>query len=271
MRCAFRERPKALHWTANAIREITRPAEQMVDGVERLRSFVEQATVSISMFGSDMRYMAASSRWKSDRGLSDVNLAGRLHCDFFPTPSQRWKDLYRRVFSGESLHEELNLTTRLDGSLQWMSWEMWPWHTHEGNPGGILMLTEYLGTKACAAPSGNEERLPLAGIDACGGKQGGECPYEGGGAAPNDFVPRLQGMLENIALIEGNLTEALDRANAQATPGDTAAGWPAIDLHSWRKAAYLLAEKATAVARDAVRLCALLEKQDRQQARRKLN
>lgn len=108
MKCAFADRAKALRWTANAIREITQLFERLEDGAERLRSFVEKAPVAMSMFGSDMRYVAASSSWKSDRGLGDVHLAGRLHCELFPNFSQRWKEVCRRGFAGESLREELD-------------------------------------------------------------------------------------------------------------------------------------------------------------------
>jgi PAS domain S-box-containing protein len=271
MRCSFRDRAKALHWTANAIREITRPTEQLEDGAERMRSFVEQAPVSISMFGSDMRYVAVSRRWKSDRGLSDVNLAGRTHCEFFPSTSPRWKEVYRRGFSGETLREELDLTTRLDGSLQWMSWEMWPWHTAAGDIGGIVVLTEYLGTSDCASQGKREEQLLLADVESFSGARYSGCLCEAEAAAPNDFAPHLHDMLDNMALIEGKLAEALDRAKASADSGDIGAGWPGIGLHSWKKAAHLLAARATAVARDAVRLCAHLDKEDQKQSRRRLN
>jgi len=252
MTCAFRERAAALHWTANAIREIAGPAEQAEDCVERLRLFVERAPVSLSMFGRDMRYLATSGRWKSDRGLDSENLSGRFHCDLFPNASKRWRDLYKRAFSGETLREELDLTTRLDGSFQWLSWEMWPWRTPTGEIGGILMLTEYLRAKDCAANRNADESLLPFDAGQCG-----TCASSDKGAFPDSYLSRLEDMIEKMSSIGRGLSDALNQA--KVAPGDARPTWSALDRQKAKKLASALAAKAAAVARDAVLLGTLLD------------
>jgi PAS domain S-box-containing protein len=269
MSCAFRERATALHWTANAIREIVRPAEQSEDCVQSLRLFVEQAPVSLGMFGHDMRYLATSSRWKSDRGLDGENLSGRFHCDLFPQASKRWRDIYKRAFSGETLREELDLTTRLDGGFQWMSWEIWPWRTPAGETGGILMLTEYLRANDCAA-NGNagEWLLPFGAGQSKGPCT--ECEPAGKDVHPEDFLSHLAEMIAKMALIESSLSGALNKAKA-ATGSVARPAWTALDRQTAMKKARTLAAKAAAVARDAVLLGTLLDTAGRERRGRSLN
>ncbi len=269
MSCAFRERAAALHWTANAIREIARPSEQSEDGAGQLRLFVEQAPVALSMFGRDMRYLAASSRWKSDRGLDGEDLSGKFHCDLFPRASERWREMYKRAFSGETLREEFDLTTRLDGSFQWMSWEMWPWRTPTGDTGGILMLTEYLRAGECIADGNNRALLPFA-AEPLNSEQCGKCGSMDRGAAAHDFFSHLQEMIEKMALIESGLGDALDKAKAASNGGPRPA-WSATDRQTVMKKSRELAAQAAGVARDALLLGALLDTAGRERRGKSLN
>jgi PAS domain S-box-containing protein len=270
MSCVLRDRAAALHWTANAIREIVRPVEESKDGVERLRTFVAEAPVSLSMFGNDARYLAASRRWKSDRGVDEMELAGRTHCEVFSPSLKRWDGIYRRVLSGETLREELDAVTSRDGELQWLSWEMWPWCRPGGEVGGALMLTEYLRTEDCVGRESSDEWLLPFGGGAVDGGPCGRCASGVSGAAAHDYLSRLDEMIGKVALIEGSMTEVLGKAKS-ASGGAPRPAWTGLDRQAVKKKARALAAKAAGVARDALILGALLDTAGRERRGRSLN
>jgi PAS domain S-box-containing protein len=268
--CTFRERASALHWTANAIREILRPAEGPDAGLERLRRFVEQAPVPLGLFGKDMRYLAASNLWKSDRGLESSDLSGKFHCDLFPRASERWREMFRRTFSGETLREEFDLTTRRDGSFQWMSWEMWPCRTPGGDSAAILVLTEYLKAGECLAGA-NAGGWPQPPFGACEpGQQCGNCDATGGGSHPAGFLSRLQEMIETMEGIERGLGDTMDAVNTALDTSNRPA-WTALDRQAAKTKARDLAARAAAVARDALLLSTLFDTAGRVRRGRSLN
>ncbi len=106
--------------------------EALRESAEQLRLFIEQAPVSIAMFDRDMRYVAASARWRSDFGLDDVNLVGRSHYEVFPDIPERWKEAHRRALAGEILREEQDPFQRADGRSYWLRWEIRPWRDANG-------------------------------------------------------------------------------------------------------------------------------------------
>ena len=115
--------------------ERTRQHEQL------LRDFTEQAPVAIAMFDPEMRYLAASARWRSDHHL-ESDLIGRRHYEVFPETSDRWKQAHRRALAGEVLREDRETFARSDGSAQYLAWEARPWRGASGDIGGILIFSE---------------------------------------------------------------------------------------------------------------------------------
>jgi PAS domain S-box-containing protein len=107
----------------------------------RLRLFIEHAPVAIAMFDPEMRYLAASHRWRDDYHIQG-EIIGRSHYDAFPEISERWKEVHRRGLSGEVLKAEEDLFLRADGTTQWTKWEVRPWYTEQGEIGGILIAAE---------------------------------------------------------------------------------------------------------------------------------
>jgi len=89
-----------------------------------------------------MRYVQVSNRWRKDYGLGERDLIGVCHYDIFPDISAAWKDAYCRGLSGEVLKANSDRFDRPDGSVQWMRWELHPWHTTSGTVGGIVVFVE---------------------------------------------------------------------------------------------------------------------------------
>ncbi|WP_051183090.1 MASE3 domain-containing protein [Desulfocurvibacter africanus] len=109
---------------------------------ELLRLFVEHAPAAIAMFGKDMRYHAVSRRWFQDYNLEGCELIGHSHYDILPEIPEHWKIIHRQGLAGEVLRSDEDSFQRANGSLQWLRWEVRPWHTAAGEIGGIIMFTE---------------------------------------------------------------------------------------------------------------------------------
>ena len=116
--------------------EALRASESMV------RLFIEHAPAALAMFDRDMRYLHASRRWRTDYSLGENDLRGKLHYELFPELPEQWKEAHRRGLAGEVLREEHEKFVRANGTVQWIKWEIRPWHDKQGSIGGIVIFAE---------------------------------------------------------------------------------------------------------------------------------
>ncbi|WP_024770664.1 PAS domain S-box protein [Aquimarina macrocephali] len=124
-------------WMIGSHQEITESKKDL----EKSKLFIEQAPSAIAMFDTNMCYLAVSQKWYEDYSISDNNIIGKSHYEVFPEIGEKWKDDHKRCLNGEVLKSEEDRFERLDGSLQWLTWELRPWYTDENKIGGILMHT----------------------------------------------------------------------------------------------------------------------------------
>jgi PAS domain S-box-containing protein len=108
---------------------------------ELLRIFVKHVPVSVAMLDRDMRYLQVSERWCADFGLSSTDMLGRSHYEIFPDLPDRWKQIHRRALEGETLRAEEDRWDRQGGTI-WLRWEIRPFQSLDGLPGGILIFSE---------------------------------------------------------------------------------------------------------------------------------
>jgi len=118
----------------------------------RLKLFIEHAPASLAMFDREMCYLAASRRWLDDYSLGDRDLYGLCHYDVFPEIGEDWKAIHRRAMAGEVVRSEEDRFVRADGRVQWLRWEVRPWHA-DGGVGGIVVFSEDITTRKKAEES----------------------------------------------------------------------------------------------------------------------
>ncbi|MCT7964144.1 PAS domain S-box protein [Laspinema sp. D1] len=134
---------------------------------EEFKLFLEHLPAAVAMLDRQMCYVVASERWVKDYKLDKredfqrvKNIIGRSHHELFPELPDHVKDMLQRVLGGESFSCDAEGYTRVDGSIDWVKWEMYPWRDRTGEIGGIMLLTEVITERV----QGEQERMRLFNV-----------------------------------------------------------------------------------------------------------
>ena len=127
---------------------------QRTAGELQLRHMVERTPAAIAVFDAQMRYIAVSERFVEDYRLSPatpVSFVGRSHYEVFPEIPDHWREIHRRVLSGETLASDEDPFPRADGATDWLQWEMTPWLRGNRTVGGAILVSAFVTRQRQAA------------------------------------------------------------------------------------------------------------------------
>lgn len=130
--------------TARDVTNLKRAEAELRHSEQMLRVFVKHTPAALAMFDREMRYLAVSDRWRVDYRLGGADLLGRSHYEVFPEIAEHWKEVHRRCLEGGVEQADEDPFPRLDGTLDWVRWEVRPWYTTREEIGGLLMFTELI-------------------------------------------------------------------------------------------------------------------------------
>ena len=127
---------------------------------ELLKIFVKTVPAGVAMLDRDMRYLQVSDRWCADYGLDASQILGCSHYEALPDMPDRWTEIHRRALDGETLRADEDRWDRKSGTT-WVRWEVRPWLSVDGEPGGILIFAEEITRRKQAddALSGMSRKL----------------------------------------------------------------------------------------------------------------
>ncbi|SFM60258.1 PAS domain S-box protein [Methanolobus profundi] len=130
----------------------------------KLKMFIEHAPASLAMFDRDMRYISASLRWIDDFSLDVQDIIGRSHYEIFPEVGDEWRSVHKRAMKGEVVRSEEDRFERMDGTIQWLRWEVRPWKMANGTIGGILIFSEDITERKLSQDKLRESELLLTKV-----------------------------------------------------------------------------------------------------------
>jgi len=116
----------------------------------KLRLFIENAPAALAMLDRQMCYMFVSRRWLTDYRLNLTDVIGKCHYDIFPEIPERWREIHRRCLAGATEKCDEDPYVRVDGSTEWLHWEIRPWMEDDGQIGGILIMSENVTERVLA-------------------------------------------------------------------------------------------------------------------------
>lgn|GEM_PF-3581561 len=103
---------------------------------------VENAPLAMAMFDYEMRYLVANRRWLKEFRLESVHVHGKSQFEVFPDLHDSWKQIYDRCLQGHIERCEEDIFERLDGSRDWVRWEVRPWRKVDFTVGGLIITCE---------------------------------------------------------------------------------------------------------------------------------
>ena len=104
-----------------------------------------QIPTPVAMLDTEMRYLFASKAWGREFGFGeDYDFKGKSHYELFPNLKKEWLELHKECLNGKihkGTEEEIEA---LDGSPLWITGEIHPWRTADGEIGGLVIFSEII-------------------------------------------------------------------------------------------------------------------------------
>ena len=108
------------------------------------RQVIKTAPVGAAQFDRNMRFLIANERFVKGLQLGDQAIVGRSLYEVLPEISQTWREGHQRCLAGATLSATGETFPRSDGSMDWVSWQIYPWHDERNEIGGIVLVIDVL-------------------------------------------------------------------------------------------------------------------------------
>jgi PAS domain S-box-containing protein len=141
------EPPRGAASLGGALHDAASAAHEPPDSDSPLRLFIDHAPAAVAMFDRQMRYVAASRRWRDHYGLPP-RVEGLSHYDLLPDIPAAWREVHRRALAGVPQASDGDVWERADGTTQYLKWQVLPWQTRSHEVGGVLITVEDVTERA---------------------------------------------------------------------------------------------------------------------------
>lgn len=111
---------------------------------ELLKLSVLHSPGAIAIFDRQMCYLYVSEQWLNMYNLQEANIIGKSHYEVFPDLPQSCKEIHQHCLAGEVKQCNEDPFYQADGSIDWISWQIYPWYTDARKVGGLIMLAQVL-------------------------------------------------------------------------------------------------------------------------------
>lgn len=116
---------------------------------KQLRTFIEQFPHAVAMFDADMKCLAASHAWLTHHRLEWSPFIGQEFHRAMPLMPEKWNRAHHRALGGQVVRCFEDRAVGPEGDVQWLNWEVRPWH-QAGAVGGFLIMVESVTEKKTA-------------------------------------------------------------------------------------------------------------------------
>lgn len=134
------------------VQDITPVAPSMPNDIapDQRKAFIEYAPVALAMFDTDMRYLAASGKWKQIYQLDDLDLTNQLCYEVMPHLAEHCRPFHQRALQGEEVHADAERYIGANGKEEWLKWIIRPWYAPNNTIGGIIIFTDLITEQQAA-------------------------------------------------------------------------------------------------------------------------
>jgi PAS domain S-box-containing protein len=109
---------------------------------EEQSNIIKELPINIAIFDNEMKYLSYTNKFLEDYNFDkNINIIGKSHYEVFPEISESWIIIHQKGLAGETISKDNEKFVRLDGSIQYISWEIKPWYKKNNTVGGIVLTT----------------------------------------------------------------------------------------------------------------------------------
>lgn len=131
------------------------------DTAQLLPEILRTIPYAVAVVDTELRYIAYSPRWLQAYNLPNESLLGRSHYEVFPEIGDEWRQIHQDCLAGAELSREDEPFPRLDGSIDYVTWQISPWMSPDGAIAGLIMFTSVSTSRVLAEKLSRQYRREI--------------------------------------------------------------------------------------------------------------